>query len=294
MMMVVPDQAAVTAIVVTHNSLAAVTRCLDAVAAQTHAPARVLVIDNASDAEVPDGLPLDPTVIRLPENLGPAGGFARGLRAFLDGPGDYAWLMDDDCFPFADGLDQQLAVASENSVVLATVVDDGEVVRGHGWWGALIPRVIVERVGLPREDFFWWTEDTEYLQWRIPRSGGSVTWTEAPVMEISRGRRDASKPVWKYYYESRNQVYFRLWVQRTDRRPKPRHLKLRVRAWRSGRSVSKLAVRSLVREHDQRAEKLWMVGRGTIDGILGRLGRRVPVGDADRPIIAAPPAGEVS
>jgi GT2 family glycosyltransferase len=148
---------------------------------------------------------------------------------------------------------------------------------------------VVERVGLPREDFFWWIEDTEYLQWRIPRSGAGVRWTDTPVMEISRNRSDASKPSWKYYYEARNQVYYRVHVQRSTQRPPPRPLTVRIRTWRAVRTVTKLAVRSAVRERDQRARKLWMVVRGTGDGLVGRLGRTVPVDDSHRPVIAASP-----
>lgn len=278
----------VTAIVVTHNSPAAVSRCLDAVSRQTSAPTSIVVVDNASDEPLPNDFPPHTTVLRLSENLGPAGGFARGLAMFLDGSDDYAWLMDDDCSPLPRALEAQLEVASSDSIVLATVTDEAQVLHGHGWWGALIPRTVVEQVGLPREEFFWWIEDTEYLQWRIPRSGAGVRWTDVPVMEISRGRSDASKPSWKYYYEARNQVYYRLHVQRSTQRPLPRALTVRIRTWRAVRSVTKLAVRSAVRERDQRARKLWMVMRGAGDGVVGRLGRTVTVDDSHRPVISAP------
>jgi hypothetical protein len=100
--------------------------------------------------------------------------------------------------------------------LLATVrwSETGETIRGNGWWGALIPRAVVERVGVPNAELFWWTEDAEYLQWRIPQAGFEVVWTKAPISEVSRGRPDATKPAWKYYYEARNQVFHRLHVQR--------------------------------------------------------------------------------
>jgi len=288
----VAGQPSVTAIVVTHNSSAAVARCLDAVTRQTSPPTSIVVVDNASVEPLPEDLPPQTTVLRLNENLGPAGGFARGLAMFLDGSDDYAWLMDDDCSPLPRALETQLEVASAESIVLATVTDESQVLHGHGWWGALIPRAVVERVGLPREDFFWWIEDTEYLQWRIPRSGAGVRFTDMPVMEISRSRSDASKPSWKYYYEARNQVYYRFHVQRSTQRPPPRPLTVRIRTWRAVRTVTKLAVRSAVRERDQRARKLWMVVRGTGDGLIGRLGRIVPVDDSHRPVIGEPPTSD--
>ena len=81
---------------------------------------------------------------------------------------------------------------------------------------------------MPNPDLFWWTEDTEYLQWRIPSAGFEVVWTERPVLSVSRGRPDAAKPAWKYYYEARNQVYYRLYVQHTSTSPVPYHLLRRV------------------------------------------------------------------
>jgi hypothetical protein len=37
-------------------------------------------------------------------------------------------------------------------------------------------------------------------------------------------------------------------------------------------------------ERDERLEKLVMLARGVVDGLTGRLGRRVRAGDGDRPI----------
>jgi hypothetical protein len=161
--------------------------------------------------------------------------------------------------------------------------ETGEIVQGNGWWGVLIPRAIVERVGVPNAELFWWTEDTEYLQWRIPQAGYQAVWTEEPVGEVSRGRPDASKPAWKYYYEARNQVFHRIHVQRPSTKPVPYHLRVRVRAQRAARSVGKLAARAATREHEQRVTKLVMVGRGAVDGLFGRLGHTVSADTADRP-----------
>jgi GT2 family glycosyltransferase len=148
---------------------------------------------------------------------------------------------------------------------------------------------VVETVGLPDAELFWWTEDTEYLQWRIPRAGFEVSWTARPVMGITRGRADRAKPAWKYYYEARNQVYFRLHTQRTDDDPKPENLLLRVRAWRAGRATWKLAVRAVVREREARLGKLAAVMRGAGDGVRGRLGKSVPVDSGHRPTIEEQP-----
>jgi hypothetical protein len=278
----------VMAVILTHDAPRALERCLAATAAQSVKPDAILVVDNASREPV-DRLVAGIehcSVLRMTENLGPAGGYAAGLEVFRDSTFHFAWVMDDDCVPNRDALEAQLAIASPDGIVLAGVQATGDTrENGHGWWGALIPHEIVDRVGVPNADLFWWTEDTEYLQWRIPQAGFSVRWTDHPVMAISRARADESKPAWKYYYESRNQVFHRLHVQRTHVVPRPENLLLRVRAWRAWRSVSKLAVRALLREREQRMRKLAMVVRGAFDGVRGKLGRTVPVDSAHRPLI---------
>jgi GT2 family glycosyltransferase len=287
-----PEQPATTvaAIILTFDAPRALETCVASIAAQSRPVTRIDVTDNASRRRVDDLLTPYPnaSVHRLPENTGPAGGYAAALRAFLDSGCDYAWVLDDDCRPDPDALARQLELAAPDRLVLAAVrwAETGQTVRGHGWWGALISREIVQRVGVPNEALFWWTEDTEYLQWRIPQAGFEVVWTDEPAISVSRGRPDASKPAWKYYYEARNQVFHRLYVQRdpAHTRPLPRHLKLRVRVGRAGSSVGKLTVRVFTREHTDRAKKLAMTLRGAFDGIRRHLGRTVVPDVSDRPL----------
>src|SRR5204862_401715 len=81
--------------------------------------------------------------------------------------------LDADCVPTPDALAAQLAITTRAPVVLARMVDrdSGEIVDTHGWCGVLLAREVVETVGIPDPALFWWNEDTEYLQWRIPRAG---------------------------------------------------------------------------------------------------------------------------
>jgi rhamnopyranosyl-N-acetylglucosaminyl-diphospho-decaprenol beta-1,3/1,4-galactofuranosyltransferase len=285
------------AIVLTFDSRVALARCLTAIAAQAHPPAEVLVVDNASADAVDDLVAAAPNarLLRLPENVGPAGGYAAGLTDFLRSGHDHAWLIDDDCVPAPDALGIQLeraALGDRQPVVLATMVDHAthEITNTQGWCGVLIPRAVVAEVGVPDAALFWWNEDTEYLQWRIPRAGFTVVRSEQAKVDVSRSRL-TGKPAWKYYYEARNQVYYRLHTQRPGAprgTPVRRHLTRRVRWWRATRSVSRLAVRAVVREPGERTAKIAMVWRGTRDGVAGRLGVTVPVDTSDRPILSGP------
>jgi len=300
-----PGARDVTAVILTYNSRAALHRCLDAVRTQSPLPTAVVVVDNDS-AEPVDDLVADVPggrVLRLPKNLGPAGGYAAGLRAFLETSGSWAWVLDDDCRPRPDALAVVLVTAESSNrarrpLVLARAIDADthEPIPGMGWWGVLVPREAVEEVGVPNEALVWWTEDTEYLQWRIPGAGFPVLESAAAVVEVSRTRAPGAKPPWKFYYESRNQVYHRLWVQRRDPalprpRPTPRHLKVRIRVRRAWQAVWRLGARALFAERTGRIRKLGMVAWGAVDGVRGRLGETVPLGAADRPEIGQSDAG---
>jgi GT2 family glycosyltransferase len=287
------------AVVLTYDAPEAAHACIAALDAQTVRPATVLVVDNASVPPfvAPAGSTVDVEVLRIAENGGPAGGYAAGLRAFLASDHAYAWLVDDDATPRPDALAAQLHAARLRptpTACMATMVDrdTGAVVNTHGWCGVLIPRPIVATVGTPMEELFWWSEDTEYLQWRIPRAGFTLERVDDAVVVVGRRRLAAAKPAWKYYYETRNQVFFRLHVQRQpEAGSRQRHLTIRVRWWRALRVVVKLAVRAVVREPAGRGARLAMVVRGARDGLRGRLGRTVPVDVPDRPL---PPGADGS
>lgn len=278
----------VMAVVLTFDARPALEDCLAAIRSQTHPVDTILVVDNASSEPVDDLVAATPctTLLRLSDNRGPAGGYAEGLGAFLKSDATRAWVMDDDCVPAPDALAAQLAITWRAPVVLAHMVDrdSGENVDTLGWCGVLLAREVVETVGVPDPALFWWNEDTEYLEWRIPRAGFRVERCADAEVSVRRTRSDAAKPAWKYYYEARNQVYYRLVTQRLSSRPVLRYLSRRVRYGRAIRSVGKLAARSVLRERTQRGRKLAMVCRGTVDGVRGRLGRTVPVDSSDRPL----------
>ncbi len=92
----------VVAVVVTWNRRDLLQESLAAVRAQTLAPVRVVVVDNASTDGTSDLLDVehaDLDVVHLTRNTGGAGGFAAGIeRALIHHP-DLVWLLDDDTVP---------------------------------------------------------------------------------------------------------------------------------------------------------------------------------------------------
>jgi rhamnopyranosyl-N-acetylglucosaminyl-diphospho-decaprenol beta-1,3/1,4-galactofuranosyltransferase len=157
------------------------------------------------DRDSGDERPTTPVLGRtLTENRGGAGGFHDGLAWATERGADLVWLMDDDGVPDADCLATLLeqrdldfwgpAVLAEQdpsrlcfpirlpggTTVVHRMAEveraarDG-LVRGVviPFNGVLITRDLVERIGLPREEFFIWGDDVEYL-WRAERAGARI------------------------------------------------------------------------------------------------------------------------
>src|SRR3954454_5726681 len=94
------SQEAVAVVVVTFNRADLLGRTLDGLAAQTHEPDAVIVVDNASTdhtralLDAHRGLALQR--IHLDSNTGGSGGFRAGVEAAYEQGFDRIWLMDDD------------------------------------------------------------------------------------------------------------------------------------------------------------------------------------------------------
>ncbi|WP_244929543.1 glycosyltransferase [Nocardioides sp. W7] len=190
------DPRRVVAVVVTFNRRELLERLLTRLG-EVDRLAEVLVVDNASTDGTGPWLAAydDPRVqVRiLPENRGGAGGFHAGLAWAMERGADLAWLMDDDGLPDPDCLALLLAepdldfwgpvvvdqddperlvfpIRLPGSASVAHRVADVErAARGGRLDGIVIPfngvlvtRELVERIGLPRSEFFIWGDDHEY------------------------------------------------------------------------------------------------------------------------------------
>lgn len=252
----------VQALVLTYGAPDALRACLDALASQTRPPDDVLVIDNAGD---PPARADAASVVRLERNLGPAGGHAEGLRRFLDGEADVAWVLDDDVVPEPGCLAALLEAASAASlgpVFPRQFTTDGRPDDHPRWAGVLLPRAAVAVAGLPMAELFWWVEDTEYLAHRLPARGFPSTTADAARVTHTGVRRTERAPDWKLYYESRNTIWYRFHVQRGRR------------AWKAARYLARVHGRVL-RQPAPRGPRLRAVWRGVWDGTRGRLGTTV-------------------
>jgi rhamnopyranosyl-N-acetylglucosaminyl-diphospho-decaprenol beta-1,3/1,4-galactofuranosyltransferase len=262
----------IAALVLTHNAPASLERCLAAVAAQTRPPDTVLVVDNASQPPVgtlgpiADGVPVE--VVRSDINTGPAGGYAQALGEFLESDATHAWVLDDDMRPEPRCLERLWAVATKDPstafIFPVSRQSNGSLNVWPSWCGFVVARDVVEDVGVPMAELFWWAEDTEYLQWRIPHAGYQRQVVGDAVVDHDAVRQGGPIPLWKYYYESRNMLYV--------------HLHVKHKVGRYPRNITLLFARALFRERSGRLERLSVMARGLVDGARGRLGVRFPVG----------------
>jgi len=259
------------AVVLTHNAPASLDRCLRSIAAQTTPPQAILVVDNASSppvdpADLPPGIP-PVTLVRSEHNGGPAGGYALALEEFLKSPYRHAWVIDDDMRPDPECLERLWVVAARDPatafVFPISYQLDGTFGAWPSWCGFLVAREIIEEVGFPMTDLFWWAEDTEYLQWRIPEAGYPMRVVGDAIVRHDAIRHGEGVPVWKYYYEARNMLYVHLYVKK--------------RIGYYPRNISKLFARAVLREPEGRWVRLQAMVRGLNDGARGRLGTQFPV-----------------
>lgn len=245
--------ASVGAVIVTFNRLEKLKVVLDRVVHQTTPAGWIVLVDNASTDGTAEYLASDPfpgrlEVISLPENTGGSGGFSTGMARALELGADYVWLMDDDCYPELDALEELVGgyeraveVASSEITFACSLVKfrDGNVAEMNipwpAWnWGelvakgenlvtirtcsfvsALYPRRTIERLGLPFREYFIWFDDAAYAL-LASRIGPGVQVLDSVVSHDMAENKavnftqvdDAN--VWKFAYGARNEASFRL------------------------------------------------------------------------------------
>jgi glycosyltransferase involved in cell wall biosynthesis len=256
-------------VILTFNRLDLLKITLCKVLSQTHSSLEILVVDNCSSDGTQEYLSSVENITKLflSYNSGPAGGFYEGVKYFSENTNvDYLWLMDDDFFPFNSCLEELIDATDEETVVFPYVREKNYAFRQQpGWWGVLVPMKIVKKVGYPRKDLFFWSEDTEYLQARIlQKHHYNQKWVSpAKGVHFTVRQKNYRQP-WRYYYEIRNTIYSRLYIKETTFK----------RLFKLLRSWLKLFAIIIFRE-DKKIEKLKMFFLGTLHGLFKILGKRV-------------------
>ena len=235
------DSGSFCAVVVTYNRREQLRTCLQRLGDQTRPLDRIVVVDNASDdgtpemiaAEFPDAL-----LVRLPENVGGAGGFHAGLERGMELGCDWLWLLDDDTYATATALEALLAGAARAPVPPALVASQVRwkderlhpmnvslprwnnlelmmdsaahgllEIRWTTYVSVLIRREAIEQYGLPRAHYFLWADDIEHTV-RILRDERGYLVPESVVHHwTEKAYSPSSEFTPRFYYHVRNSIF---------------------------------------------------------------------------------------
>lgn len=244
----------VDCVIVTYNRLSLLKECITAVKAQTSPVHRIYVIDNNSTDgtfEFLENFALDSQVkvISLTENIGGAGGFARGIKEAVIAGADWVWVMDDDTIPYDDALEKMLRAIDltqdvgyvcskvlwtdgtphrmnvpgyfigKQKETLNNAFSNGDtpafLIQHASFVSLLINGGAVKRVGLPISEFFIWGDDIEYTM-RISSSGyigfyvdNSIVLHKTPTNYQPYPDTAPANTAWKFYYHARNTTYLK-------------------------------------------------------------------------------------
>ena len=240
----------VAAVIVTFNRSDKLSRVLDAVATQTVRPDQIYVIDNASTDDTAQVVAAKTIpglhYVKLPQNIGGAGGFHEGMKiAYRDGA-DFLWISDDDAYPEPDALELLLQGIRDFEArfqwrpsFACSRVEwiDGSIcemnIPAPVWdWprflgpdtlyalalscsfvSVLIPRWAIAKHGLPIAEYFIWFDDAEYTR-RLSLSYPGIFIPQSRVTHDTPENKGVNfgliteKNVWKFAYGARNEASF--------------------------------------------------------------------------------------
>ncbi len=296
------------AVVVTFNRKQLLSECIDALLKQSRPLDAIFIVDNASSDGTRSylqerGYLMSPliTFIQLNENIGGAGGFHTGMNAAYQAGFDWIWLMDDDTEPYLDSLENMnqyrhyervIAVANLKVDRQGKETADGvrflskgesdiahyKRIRFSSFVGLLIRSNAIDRIGLPKSEFFIHNDDTEYCM-RLSSIGDIALASNSLVAHKEVAREQKSTRVFSHvfyhkdierfcfdYYGHRNYA----WIQQNYRANwLLRYSILLVR-------FACFAAAVMALDSDHRWLRLKILAKANVDGIRARFDNDFP------------------
>ncbi|UTO04339.1 glycosyltransferase [Moraxella sp. FZLJ2107] len=240
----------IAVVITTYNSAKYIGRLIDKLLSQSYLARRIIIVDNNSSdntCSIINGYHNDKIHLhQLGANLGGAGGFATGFEIAKNSDCDYIVSLDDDAYPASDTFIADMVQITEQhdyDVISALVVDsDNHELAAYEYQvngvkhtkigdiqkvslldndiklfnGVLFDKKVVEKVGIPRAEFFIRGDEQEYKM-RILHAGfKTAIFTQATIYHPTsvneyfyiKGKRyhHLDSP-FKLFYSTRNQAY---------------------------------------------------------------------------------------
>ena len=235
----------VCAVVVTYNRKKMLKQNINHLLNQTYKLTKIIIIDNNSTdgtfEYIEDVLKDNKQIeyIKLPENLGGSGGFSKGIEHASKTNVDYIWGMDDDAFPEENALEKlmiNIKSYDKNTCFWSNCDNDKidfkkNLKEVDSWMfvGFLIPVTIIDLVGLPRDDFFIYHDDSEFA-YRIRRRNIKIIKVKNSIIVHNNNNNNSDNnitkkvfnknitipkmPDWKMYYYIRNDILKYKWTDK--------------------------------------------------------------------------------
>ncbi len=299
-----PVPLSVSAVVLTHRRPRLATAVVRSLVQQEGLPAeRVIVVVNGSGGLEDPSLESRVRLVRLPRNLGPAGGFGAGIKAAFDDPSiHWAYLCEDDVGLFslptprlADVVSRAENRGTPSGKPIGAVVAYGRCFVGRGahtenlvpptgepcelvpvdvasWGATLLSRAVFDAGIFPDPEWFFGLEDFDFFC-RV-REGGfevlvdSVSARAVAHQQTSAGRAGALEP---HRPTDEREVWRSYYHARNSITLARRHGRPTWHVWHAAHSVRHLQKATGFGERKAIVHGLW-------DGIRGRFGENPDYG----------------
>lgn len=234
-------------VMVTYNRLSLLKEAIDCVCKQTIPFEKIIIVNNCSTdgtTEYLSEFSLNQCflIVNMPENVGGAGGFAKGIEIAQQQMLDWVLIIDDDAMIARDYMEKIIEFAEQHKNVNACsgiVKTNGSITTIHRrrltnkllflesdvpieeynseffncdlatFCGLVIKGEVIRKIGIPTKEYFIWYDDTEYCL-RLKEYGGiynvNAAILEHKTNEVKEQANYFLRTNWKYYYGQRNRL----------------------------------------------------------------------------------------